>query len=293
MTTQISVVMPVLNGERFIAAALDSVAAGAGGLNHELILADGGSSDATLTIAANYPFVRVLKGPDRGLYDGLNKAISEARGDFIALLNSDDALHAGGLAKLFAAAQAQGADMAMGGVSYGATLDAGEVVYPRTSLSVEGLAFGIPAINARLFRASVFKKAGLFRTDLGVGADREVLARMHIAGVSGVAVRAPVYHYRTHDGSLTLSGDGAARQRIWRSDTGVLQTILQMPDLERPHARAASRGLALLRAKQTAARWRGRESSSPAHAALSFADVLELPAAAVRWWAWRGQLSGY
>lgn len=293
MTAQISIVMPVLNGERFIAAALDSVAAGAGGLDYELILADGGSSDATLTIAGRYPRVRILKGPDRGLYDGLNKAISEARGAFVALLNSDDALHACGLAQLFAAAEGQGADMAMGGVSYGATLDAGEFVYSRSSLSVEGLAFGIPAINARLFRTSMLRKAGLFRTDLGVGADRELLARMHIAGIRGVAVRAPVYHYRTHEGSLTLAGDSTARWRIWCSDTEVLQTILQMPDLDKRHARAASRGLALLRAKQTVGRWRSRETKTLPHSALSFSDVLELPAAAVRWWSWRGQLSGY
>lgn len=291
---QISLVMPVLNGERFIAAALDSVPAGADGLSFELILADGGSDDATLTIAAKYPFVRILNGPDRGLYDGLNRAISKARGAFVALLNSDDALHAGGLAKLFSAAQRHGADMAMGGVSYGANLNGGEFVYPRTSLSVEGLAFGIPAINARLFRAAVFREAGPFRTDLGVGADREFLARMHIGGTRGVAVSAPVYHYRTHDGSLTLAGDGAARRRIWRSDTEVLRTILQMPGLEKHHARASARGLALLRAKQSAGRWWAREETEAAPgSALSFADGVRLPAAVVRWLAWRGQLSGY
>jgi len=293
MTPQISLVMPVLNGERFIADALDSVPAGVDGLDFELILADGGSRDATLAIAGRYPFVRVLRGPDRGLYDGLNRAISEARGSFIALLNSDDALHEGGLAKLFAAAEEQSADMAMGGVSYGANPEAGEFVYPRSSLSVEGLAFGIPAINARLFRRSVFRRAGLFRTDLGVGADRELLARMHIAGIRGVAVRAPVYHYRTHDGSLTLAGNGVARRRIWRSDTEVMQAILQVPDLDRRHARAASQGLALLRAKQTVGRWRERETEASTQAVLSLSDVLNLPAAMVRWWAWRGQLSGH
>lgn len=291
---QISLVMPVLNGERYIAEALGSVTAGADGLRYELILADGCSTDRTLAIAARYPFVRVLNGPDRGLYDGLNRAISEARGDFIALLNSDDALHEGGLAKLFAAANQQGADMAMGGVSYGANLNSSEFVYPRTSLSVEGLAFGIPAINARLFRASVFREAGAFRTDLGVGADREFLARVHIQGIRGVAVNAPVYHYRTHDGSLTLAGDGVARQRIWRSDTEVLRTILQTPHLGKHHARAASRGLALLRAKQMVGRWSAREKAEVAPGSvLSFADGMRLPAAVVRWWAWRGQMSGY
>lgn len=295
MLPHISLVMPALNAERFIAAALDSVPRGTSGLRVELILADGGSGDATLPIAAAYPFVRILEGPDRGLYDGLNRAIAEARGGYVALLNSDDALYEGGLVKLFEAAERhRDADMVMGGVSYGADLYHSEVDYPRAGLSLEGLAFGIPAINARLFKASVFREVGPFRTDLGVGADREFLARAHVYGIRGVAVCAPVYHYRTHDGSLTLAGDGDARRRIWRSDIEVMRAILRMPGLSKQQARAAAQGLALLRAKQRVGRWRAHEATDAAASrALPLKDYAHLPAALRHWWQWRGKLSGY
>lgn len=295
MLPQISLVMPALNAEQFIAAALDSVPRGTNGLRVELILADGGSTDSTLSIAAAYPFVRILEGPDRGLYDGLNRAIAEARGGYVALLNSDDALYEGGLVRLFEAAERHGnADMITGGVSYGANLYDSEVDYPRAGLSLEGLAFGIPAINARLFKASVFRDAGPFRTDLGVGADREFLARAHVYGIRGVAVSAPVYHYRTHEGSLTLAGDGDARRRIWRSDIEVMRAILRMPGLSKQQVRAAARGLALLRAKQRVGRWRAHDATdTPASGALRLEDYVHLPAALRHWWQWRGKLSGY
>lgn len=295
MLPQISLVMPALNAERFIAAALDSAPRGTAGLRMELILADGGSNDTTLEIAAAYPFVRVLAGPDRGLYDGINRAIAEARGGYIALLNSDDVLHDGGLAKMFEAAERNaGADMVTGGVSYGADLDDFEVSYPQSRLSIEGLAFGIPAINARLFKASALREIGPFRTDLGVGADREFLARAHISGIRGIHIRAPAYHYRTHAGSLTLAGDGAARQRIWRSDIEVMHAILRMPGLSKQQVRAAARGLAVLRAKQSASRLRaGGANEEKQVAGLSLGDYKRLPTALQRWWHWRGRLAGY
>lgn len=295
MQPQISLIMPALNAERFIAAALDSVPRAAEGLSIELILADGGSKDATRSIAAGYPFVRILDGPDQGLYHGLNRAIAVARGTYVALLNADDALHEGGLVELFKTAERySGADMVTGGVSYGAIPNPSEVSYPRFSLSIEGLAFGIPAINARLFKASVFRETGPFRTDLGVGADREFLARAHIGGIRGVAVTHPVYHYRTHQGSLTLAGDDAARRRIWRSDIEVMQAILRMPGVSKRQARAAAQGLALLRAKQSLAHWRaGTAADPPPTQALSLYDCARLPLALRKWWRWRGEIAGY
>ena len=57
----ISVVIPTLNAERLLPRCFDSLIAGAvRGVVREVIVADGGSRDRTLAIAANYP-VRVVQ----------------------------------------------------------------------------------------------------------------------------------------------------------------------------------------------------------------------------------------
>ena len=69
----------------------------------EHIVVDGGSTDGTLELVANRPELRLIDGPDQGVYDALNKGIAAATGDVICFLNSDDALEPGALAAAAAA----------------------------------------------------------------------------------------------------------------------------------------------------------------------------------------------
>ena len=106
MRPRFSIVTPALNAEATIARALESVAAqGVPGI--EQIVVDGGSTDATLEIAANFPGVRVIPGPDRGLSDAVNKGIEAAEGEIVGWLNADDRYLPGALAAVSAAAEAR------------------------------------------------------------------------------------------------------------------------------------------------------------------------------------------
>lgn len=63
--------------------------------DYEVIVVDGKSTDGTLDIIKEYSqkFNGRLKwksGPDRGLYDAMNKGYKMARGTYVGLLNSDD-----------------------------------------------------------------------------------------------------------------------------------------------------------------------------------------------------------
>lgn len=60
----------------------------------EHILVDGGSTDTTLSLLAELEDERVRwsSAPDRGIYDAMNKGLAQARGEFIMLVNSGDAL---------------------------------------------------------------------------------------------------------------------------------------------------------------------------------------------------------
>ena len=62
--------------------------------NLEIIVADGGSSDATAAILKRYreQLSAVLPGPDTGQSDAINKGLSRASGEIFFWLNSDDYL---------------------------------------------------------------------------------------------------------------------------------------------------------------------------------------------------------
>lgn len=63
----------------------------------EHIIVDGGSTDGTLDVVADEQTrsgrrLTCTSGPDRGIYDAMNKGIAMARGTIIGVLNSDDFL---------------------------------------------------------------------------------------------------------------------------------------------------------------------------------------------------------
>src|SRR3954470_17142753 len=96
MTPRVSVVMPVYNGERFIAEAVESVLASDFTDFELLILVDGGTTDDSLAeserLAARDSRVRVIEHPHVAPSIARNIGLHEARGEFIANLDSDDAM---------------------------------------------------------------------------------------------------------------------------------------------------------------------------------------------------------
>jgi len=93
MTPRISVLMPVWNGEQFLAPAVESI------LNQsfkdfELLAVDGGSTDRTLEILSQYndARIRVIKAPP-GIVAALNLGLQQARGEWIARQDADDLSH--------------------------------------------------------------------------------------------------------------------------------------------------------------------------------------------------------
>lgn len=60
----------------------------------EHIVIDGGSKDGTLEIVQRLGqrVSRCVSEPDRGIYDGMNKGLRQATGEFVGFLNADDVL---------------------------------------------------------------------------------------------------------------------------------------------------------------------------------------------------------
>lgn len=89
---QVSVVIPVWNGERYLREAIESVLSQDLG-SFELVVVDDGSTDGTSAILkeyANDSRVRVHRQANQGLVAALNAGIQLARSGYIARLDADD-----------------------------------------------------------------------------------------------------------------------------------------------------------------------------------------------------------
>jgi glycosyltransferase involved in cell wall biosynthesis len=91
----ISVVMPNLNGAKYLRRSLDAFL-NQDYCNKELIVVDGMSSDKSHEIlaeyTASYSSIRWLKEADLGISDAINRGIKISQGEIIGYLGSDDLL---------------------------------------------------------------------------------------------------------------------------------------------------------------------------------------------------------
>jgi glycosyltransferase involved in cell wall biosynthesis len=88
----VSIITPTLGRATMLEGTLRSVQ-GQSYPNVEHIVVDGGSTDGTIELLRRYEGsynLRWTTGPDRGMYDAINKGLALARGDVVAYLNSDD-----------------------------------------------------------------------------------------------------------------------------------------------------------------------------------------------------------
>jgi glycosyltransferase involved in cell wall biosynthesis len=209
---KISIITASFNRKEFIGAAIESVLAQKySAFEHWVI--DGGSSDGTLELLKQYPHLKVHSEPDRGVYDAWNKGIERATGDFITILNSDDVYAPGAFhscAQMIA--NSPSAPVISGGCQIyrrgrrGEEIEMHRYHVPRRyRLSLRNATVGLPIINSRFFRRSLFDELGPFDLSYAVASDREFLMRASLAGVKDVCTSRIFYRYLWHAGSLTIN----------------------------------------------------------------------------------------
>jgi len=111
---EISIVTPVFNSFRWIELCVRSVRHVLQGREYEHIVCDGGSTDGTLEYLQQQKDIRLLSGPDKGMYDALNKGMATARGRIFGHLNADEQYDRAGLAHALTRLERSGADAVFG-----------------------------------------------------------------------------------------------------------------------------------------------------------------------------------
>lgn len=94
LVTVVTITYNLINAgrEKFIRQCIDCVRVQTY-KNVEHIIIDGASTDGTLKIFKDYPWLKVFSEPDKGIYDAMNKGVAKASGKYIVFLNSDDFWH--------------------------------------------------------------------------------------------------------------------------------------------------------------------------------------------------------
>jgi glycosyltransferase involved in cell wall biosynthesis len=110
----ISIVTPVFNSVRWIELCLQSVRHALQGRSYEHIVVDGGSTDGTLEYLKQQKNLHLILGPDKGMYDALNKGMAAARGRILGHLNADEQYDRAGLAQALQKLDQAGVDAVFG-----------------------------------------------------------------------------------------------------------------------------------------------------------------------------------
>jgi glycosyltransferase involved in cell wall biosynthesis len=192
----ISVVIPVWNGAKFLAAALNSVVHQTFPAD-EVIVVDDGSTDESANIAASFnPPIRVLHRNHRGGASALNAGVAAARGTLLAFLDADDLWDRNKLAKQTAAlASDPSLEAVFGRVAQFTDMD-GRIAQPEQVADKSKAFVGVHK-SAMLVRRSAFDRVGPFNTE--VLADfPDWYARAHSRGIRTAHLESIVAFRRIH-----------------------------------------------------------------------------------------------
>jgi glycosyltransferase involved in cell wall biosynthesis len=203
----ISVVMPVFDGARHVAEAVESVLASRY-QPLELIVVDDGSTDDSAAIVRRYtPRVQLLTQPHEGLGSARNRGAGAARGAFLAFCDADDRFPADRFDRQ-AAVLAPDADLdaVFGEIEEFVSPELDEHITRMLRHPIQRRAMRM--INTILLRTDSFRRVGPFATDLGRGVDLDWLARADEVGLRIEPCGGVVTHRRLHDASTSFRRRG-------------------------------------------------------------------------------------
>ena len=216
---KISVVICAYNAERTMQACLEALQE-LRYPNHEVIVVNDGSTDATLAIAEQFPFIRLLSHENRGLSAARNTGIAAATGDLVAFTDSDCVVDPDWLTYLAwsftnpAVAAVGGPNLPPAEEERTAACVAAAPGGPTHVLLDDETAEHIPGCNMAFRREALARIDGFDPLFRAAGDDVDLCWRLQDAGLRiGFSPAAMVWHFRRNTVRAYLSqqrGYGAA-----------------------------------------------------------------------------------
>ncbi|MCA9795210.1 MAG: glycosyltransferase family 2 protein [Candidatus Eremiobacteraeota bacterium] len=207
---RVSVVIPVFNGEAYLAEAIESVL-GQTRLPDEILIVDDGSTDSSAIIAESYSIATVLRQANTGHLAARNLGIRSASGELVAMLDADDRALPTRLALQVAAFENQ-PELA---VCYGQAThfwspehDPGAPLpYPKPLASPS---------NTLMARRRTFDQVGFFDVGWNHAGQAEWMLRVQEAGLPTLVLGQVLAERRLHPHSLSARGAAESREEHLR-----------------------------------------------------------------------------
>ncbi len=209
-------IVPVYNVEKYIGKCLSSIKAQSF-TDFEVIVVNDGTPDGSMDIARQFakddPRFRLFDKENGGLSDARNFGIRQARGEYIAFVDSDDYLHPDYLKTLYGACEDSGADMSIcrylfsyrDGKFFSVWLFAAR---PRVVGRDKGIKMLIRDVFIqnmawnKLYRRSLFIGTGIEYPDMyyeDIATSERLLSNGNKLAITGKYL----YYYAIHRGSIT------------------------------------------------------------------------------------------
>lgn len=167
---KVSVLVPVYNVEKYLAACLDSL------VNQtlkeiEIICINDGSVDDSLNIISDYARndgrIVVINKKNSGYGDSMNIGLKKAKGEYIAIVESDDFIELDACEKLYKLAKRYDADIVRANYYY--HTDSGDEIhesikeqtleYPQSIMDDSRILYEAPAIWSAIYRREFLKES--------------------------------------------------------------------------------------------------------------------------------------
>jgi glycosyltransferase involved in cell wall biosynthesis len=203
---KVSIITVTYNSERTLSDTIESVFDQTY-KDIEYIVIDGDSTDRTKDIVREYGYaIKFISEPDDGIYDAYNKGLRLASGDIVGILNSDDVYFDNRVIEnIVREFEEKDVDSVYADLIFvkPKNLDKSVRYYDSSYFNPQKFTYGLmPAHPTFFVKKIIYERYGVFRTDLKISADfdllirflythkisysymQEVLVKMRVGGVS-------------------------------------------------------------------------------------------------------------
>lgn len=222
ITQMVSCIVPVYNGERYLAKALDSIIAQSY-VPIEIIVVDDGSTDATPDVVRRFgEAVRYVRQDNAGPATARNHGLGLTNGEFVAFLDADDLWTPEKLSRQVGVLNAR-PDLDFV-VCHAQNFWEDELAHEARQFEghARGKAIAAYVTQALLARKDAFRRVGPFNTALGHGDSMDWFLRARELDVRGELLEDVMVMRRMHPDNVSRTNAGRSLDEFF----GILKGAL-------------------------------------------------------------------